>query len=329
MNQILLKLHLLIAIIACPKQNYAWGFFAHQLINELAVYALPPELFGFYKQHIGYLKAHALDPDKRRYINPKEAGRHYIDIDHYEHSSPIDTIPEMFAAAIQKYSIDTLLKHGSVPWQIQFTLNNLEDAFCHNNLAQILKLSADLGHYMADAHVPLHNTANYNGQFTGQIGIHALFESRLPELFASQYQSIVSRAEYINNPLRFTWNSIREGYALLPAVFEKELQVRKKIAPKNHFGFVRKGKKWVKIWSFEYAEAYHNALNGMVEQRMMQAVYAIACMWYTAWINAGQPVLISTFIPPNPLPDSLTNSDEMNWFDRGHDSIDLILESTQ
>ena len=37
-------------------------------------------------------------------------------------------------------------------------------------------LRADLGHYLADAHVPLH-TGNYSSQRTNQTGIHALWET--------------------------------------------------------------------------------------------------------------------------------------------------------
>jgi len=29
----------------------------------------------------------------------------------------------------------------------------------------------------------------------------------------------------------------------------------------------------------------------MVERRMRQSVYAVASLWYTAWVNAGQPDL--------------------------------------
>lgn len=31
----------------------------------------------------------------------------------------------------------------------------------------------------------------------------------------------------------------------------------------------------------------------MVENRMRTAIYTIACFWYTAWVNAGQPDLAS------------------------------------
>ena len=29
----------------------------------------------------------------------------------------------------------------------------------------------------------------------------------------------------------------------------------------------------------------------MVERRMRQAIFAVASLWYTAWVNAGQPDL--------------------------------------
>ena len=45
------------------------------------------------------------------------------------------------------------------------------------NLEDVLRTAADLGHYLADAHVPLHTTGNYNGQRTNQTGIHALWET--------------------------------------------------------------------------------------------------------------------------------------------------------
>jgi hypothetical protein len=32
-------------------------------------------------------------------------------------------------------------------------------------------------------------------------------------------------------------------------------------------------------------------LNGMVERRLAQSIFAVASFWYTAWVNAGQPDL--------------------------------------
>ena len=40
-------------------------------------------------------------------------------------------------------------------------------------------MSAVLAHYVADAYVPFHAVVNYDGQLTGQRGIHSRFEADL------------------------------------------------------------------------------------------------------------------------------------------------------
>ena len=97
----------------------------------MAVFTLPPELFHFYKANIDYITDHAVDPDKRRYINKEEACRHYIDIDHYyvEDSNVFQVMPRKWKLAIQKYSEDTLKEYGIVPWHIQTMKYRLQKAF--------------------------------------------------------------------------------------------------------------------------------------------------------------------------------------------------------
>lgn len=47
----------------------------------------------------------------------------------------------------------------------------------------------------------------------------------------------------------------------------------------------------IKQYSTAYSTDYDAMLNGMVERRMRQSIFAVASFWYTAWINAGQPDL--------------------------------------
>src|ERR1043165_7443266 len=94
-------------LFAPGEQAYSWGFFGHQKINRMAVFTLPEGMIGFYKQHIEYISAYAVDPDKRRYANADEAPRHYIDIDHYgEHA--FDSVPHWWKKAVARYTEDTL-----------------------------------------------------------------------------------------------------------------------------------------------------------------------------------------------------------------------------
>lgn len=161
--------------------NESWGFFAHQKINRLAVFILPPEMIGFYKKNIQYLTEASVNPDRRRYAVADEAAKHYIDLDDYGDSAAYK-LPRYWNDAVKKYGEDTLQARGIVPWQINRMYFQLKDAFLLKDPQRILKASAELGHYVADANVPLHTTRNYDGQLTGQMGIHAFWESRLPEL---------------------------------------------------------------------------------------------------------------------------------------------------
>jgi len=128
---------------------YGWGFWGHQKINRMAVFTLPPEMFAFYKSNIDYLTEHAVDPDKRRYSDPAEAPRHFIDIDHYL-PDPFDSIPPRWKDAIAKYSEDSLNKYGIVPWQIMKVYFQLTKAFTEKDVSRILYYSATIGHYVAD-----------------------------------------------------------------------------------------------------------------------------------------------------------------------------------
>lgn len=258
------------------------------MINYQAVFLLPPEMIAFYKPNIEYISAHAVDPDKRRYAITREGPRHYIDIDRYAGTA----IPHAWSKAVEKFSVDTLNAHGIVPWWIQVMLARLTKAFSEKDAGTVLKLSAEIGHYIGDAHVPLHASGNYNGQLTGQEGIHGFWESRIPELFAeSEWDLFNARAIYLNNPPEFTWKRVEESARASDSVLRLEMQVNKKFRPDRKYAFENRNGVIIKQYSSEYSAAYDAVLNGMVERRLRESVFAVASFWYTAWINAGQPDL--------------------------------------
>ena len=143
---------------------FAGASYAHRKINYYAVFLLPPEMMVLYKPNIDFIEEHAVDPDKRRYAIAEEGPRHYIDIDHYG-DYPYDSLPRNWNDAVTKFSEDSLIEYGIVPWWIQTMLYRLTNAFKEKNQAKILKLSAEIGHYIADSHVPLHACSNHNGQY--------------------------------------------------------------------------------------------------------------------------------------------------------------------
>lgn len=264
-----------------------WGFFAHQKINGLAVFTLPPEMIGFYKKNLGYIKEASVNPDKRRYAVADEAPRHYLDLDHYGHSALL-YLPHYWNEALLAYGEDTLIAYGILPWHINKMYYQLKDAFMVRDPSQILRLSAELGHYIADAHVPLHTTENYNGQLTGQEGIHAFWESRLPEVFSGEYDFFVGRSEYIPDIQTAAWMAIASSHVLVDSVLNEEKKLASRYEEKK-YSFETKGKQTMKVYSREYAGDYHKILNGMVEKQMRASVKMIGNFWYTAWVDAGQP----------------------------------------
>ena len=284
---------LLLCCIFCNQAVFGWGFYAHRKINELAVFLLPPEMLVLYKPHMGFLVEHAVDPDKRRYVITAEGPRHYIDIDHYG-QYPYPDLPRKWKDAVSRYTEDSLNSFGIVPWWIQTMLQRLTTAFKEKNQARILKFSAELGHYIADSHVPLHACRNHNGQYTGQKGIHGLWESRIPELLAeTEWDFFIGKAKYIPDPLKFAWSRVMESALAADSVLRLEKELTQKFPTDQKYAFEERNGVVIRQYSSLFTRAYDGVMQGMTERCMRQSVYAVASFWYTAWVNAGQPKLES------------------------------------
>ena len=285
------KILLAVILLLLYHNSFCWGFYAHRKINYFAVFLLPPEMMVLYKPHIDFLEEHAVDPDKRRYAIAEEGPRHFIDIDHYG-SFPYDSLPRKWNDAVARYSEDTLRAYGIVPWWLQIMLYRLTDAFKEKNQSKILKLSAEIGHYVADSHVPLHATTNHNGQYTDQKGIHGFWESRIPELLAEkEWDFFIGKAEFLKNPADFIWARVLESGAAADTVLKFEKQLSLSFSSDQRYSFEGRNGVTVRQYSSAYTRAYNDVLRGMVERRMRQSIFAVASFWYTAWVNAGQPDL--------------------------------------
>ncbi|HSN60162.1 MAG TPA: zinc dependent phospholipase C family protein [Ferruginibacter sp.] len=271
--------------------SFCWGFFAHPKINYYAVFLLPPEMMVLYKSNISFIAEHAIDPDKRRYAVKEEGPRHYIDIDKYG-EYPYPELPRKWDDAVAKFGEDSLMQHGIVPWHVQLMLKRLTDAFRNKNFSLIMKNSTEIGHYIADAHVPLHASSNHNGQLTNQKGIHGFWESRVPELLAEkQWDFFIGKAVYIKNPGEYIWARVLESALAADSVLRFERELTAQFSPDQKFSFEERNGVVIRQYSTSFTTAFNDKLDGMVERRMRQSISCIASFWYTAWINAGQPDL--------------------------------------
>jgi len=270
----------------------SWGFHAHRTINRNAVYLLPSELSGFFILHIDEIEAASVNADKRRYTDTIEACKHYIDLDLYG-VSPFDSIPKNWYDAKSYFTSDTLKSRGILPWVINWEYKKLVWTMDSGSVEEVLKAAADLGHYVADACVPLHTTSNYNGQFSSQKGIHALWESRIPESFSYNYDYYIGKSVYLENSLDFAWLLIEESNILVESTLSIEKLVSLEFTKDDKFRLDSQNGKIVHQYTNEFISQYNFALDSMVERRLQRSIFAISSLWYSAWIDAGQPDLLN------------------------------------
>ncbi|GGF19628.1 zinc dependent phospholipase C family protein [Hymenobacter cavernae] len=273
-----------------PALSPGWGYFGHRTIGQVAVYALPSAMQGFYFRHMSEIVKLITAPDERRESDPAEAPKHYIDMDHYG-ENPFGDMPKAWDKASAKYSADTLRKYGTVPWTVTEVKEQLTEAFKQRDTTAIIRLSADLGHYVSDAFVPLHTTENYDGQLTNQEGMHSLWESKLPERHIAEYKLDSDPGYYLKDPQGAIWQVVQSSYGFLGDTFDKEELVTRKFTPDTKYSYSHKFGKTRRAYSDAFADAYHKEVGGQVAYRLKQAPTMVASMWLTAWKDAGSPDL--------------------------------------
>lgn len=293
------RLLLLSFLVLLPLCCGSWGFAVHRHINGAAVDALEEPLRGWLGPHRSWLSEHAVDADKRKRMVEREAPRHYVDLD----APALDCLDSLgrapwFSKAVEACGDDSLWAYGVLPWNIEWAHARLVEAMDARDREAILRAAADLGHYVADAHVPLHTTLNYNGQLTGQNGIHSLWETRLPERFGGGYFLAVAPPSVLEDVGLWAWKAIRASHAAVDSVLEFERELVEgwegDLVVREQRGRVMQLQRVP-----EWCDAYHGALDGMVERRWRHSIHGVASLWTTAWVEAGQPDL-ATALQPEP-----------------------------
>jgi hypothetical protein len=291
-------------VILLPFFLCSWGFSSHRCIHDASIQALPEPLFGFFKSHRDWITAHAVDADLRKHQVKGEAEKHFIDLDIYGFS--LDSMklyfPRKFKDATSMFGDSVIRTNGIAPWNALHTYSRLVVAFSETNESQILRNAVDLGHYISDLHVPLHTTSNYNGAETGQEGIHSLWETQLPESFMDTYQltpgmdSGLSEAQYIRNPQDYIWSATFSSHEAVDSVLHFEAVVSQSMGESSTHAYLRRGKTYQRMRSVEFTKEYHRVLDGQIERRLQQAIQATSSLWYSAWVDAGQPALCAIHV---------------------------------
>jgi hypothetical protein len=269
----------------------SWGFLVHKTTHQLAVYQLPVPLQSFFYTHIDNVVSNSVRPDQRRNSDPTEATKHFIDLEMFGPDAA-DKMPFEWDKAVAMFTKDSLIKYGYVPYHIIYMQAKLTEAFKQKNKDSILFYAADLGHYIGDAHVPLHTTINYDGQLTGQKGMHSLWESTVPDIEIAQYNLYTShKASYLSDSKTAIWTAVRKGYNMVGFMLETERTVSKNFTEADKYELKMWYGKETKAYTLPFAKAYGIALKNTVNERLIESANLIADFWYTAWVDAGKPDL--------------------------------------
>jgi hypothetical protein len=272
------RIILVFFVITCCLLNntlFAWGEKGHALINKKAVEALPNEMNGF-KKWINYLVEHASDPDKRRDYDSTEFNKHFIDIDYYKEFRQGNMVKER-DKLISLYSDSVVSGMGILPWATLAAFNNLIQAFKEKDRDKALIYATDLGHYVGDAHQPMHNIMNYDGQMTDQKGIHARYEEYMIDRVTRQeLDSIIEpvKISYVKDPPDYIFNYITNSNSVAPVLFDADIFAFKEAGNRDN-------------------EMYYNLLwfrtKYITKIMFNSSVQDLASLIYTAWVNAGKP----------------------------------------
>jgi len=282
----------LLALAAMPTGVSAWGYEAHKTIMDKAIALLPQDIRPLFEQNRTTLVEHVIDPDlwQTAGFDNAESPNHFLDLDWDGYGKyPFDGLPRDYAAAVAKFGKDRIEKNGTVPWRVEEMFGNLRRAFESYERRgpfgrfDVLFYSAWLTHYVSDAHVPFHAVVNYDGQLTGQPGLHARFEAFLFERYRDQWTIAPKPIAPVRTPRDFIFDTVIAGTQLVPPILKSDLEA---IGTREEYDDA-------------YYAAFFKANRAVLERRLNEAIAASAAMIAGAWEAAGKPAVpINPKVPP-------------------------------
>ena len=275
----------LAAVIAIPATTGAWGFEAHKFIADRMIALLPAELRPLFEKRRAFIVERAIDPDLWRSVGwEEEPPNHFLDMDYKEFGPyPFAALPREYDLAVQKFGKDTIHTQGLLPWRTAEFYGRLQREFASLNQKpapgyasdNIVLFAAIMTHYISDGHVPLHAVVNYNGQVTGQDGVHSRWEAELFERNRDKLAIAPVPIKPVTNPRDFMFETLLASNRAAPNVLESDQQA----AAGREF------------YDDTYFEAFGKGTLPVMEKRLNESIAAVAAMITGAWETAGRPAI--------------------------------------
>ena len=258
----------------------SWGATGHRKISTDASLSFNQQMQDF-NLWTSFLADHASDADDRKTSDPNEKPKHFIDIDSYYAFLVQGRIPQTLDSMVNLYGNSTVYANGILPYATIATVNLLQQCFEARDLDNAKIVAADLGHYVGDGHMPLHITQNYNGQETGNTGIHSRYESTMIDAYVDQIIYTGDSIAVVPDVTAYVFNYIYKNYTFIDSVLQADTYAH------NHAG---------NIHSPEYTAALWDQTKGFTTQLFKRASHSFCELMYTAWVNAGSPSLTASAI---------------------------------
>jgi hypothetical protein len=261
------------SLLALSLILMSWGYNGHNKINGNASLSFTLEMDQFMAWSDS-LAQHASDADDRKDIDPNEGPRHYLDIDNYPGFITNGRIPQTYDSVVALYGESFVIDQGVLPWATKISYDSLVNCFIRFDWAKAVLFASDMGHYIADAHNPLHITRNYNGQYSGNYGIHSRYESGMINKYKDEIIYSGDDISFITDVNGYIFNYIYSSYVFVDSILIADNYAQGVAG--NDYSDAYKAAMWEKTRSFTIP-------------LFKSASHALAELIYSAWVEAGKP----------------------------------------
>jgi hypothetical protein len=171
----------LVVSMGLSQFAHAWGHLGHQTVAEIGS-TLTTNGNKFWTANTSNLGVLANVPDvvwKSLPTAAQEKPTHFFQPDSYiSDPNQFGTFPRIWEDAVAKYTQAALNITGTATWRAKQLYELAVKAFRQGDFVTGLQYAGTMSHYIGDLSQPLHDAKNYDGQETGDVGIHSYFETK-------------------------------------------------------------------------------------------------------------------------------------------------------
>jgi hypothetical protein len=277
-------------VLVLPTLSTAWGPKGHFIVNRLAIEASAARLPSFMKAATNDLVYNALEPDRWREeanspMNIAQAPDHFFDSEYWGAISTIPNDRYTFMAQLGAKKVD-LIKVGYLPYAIIENYARLRNAFRNYRNAKTatdkdsaganaVHYAGILGHYVADATMPMHLSVHFNGWadgyanpkgFTTDRMFHARYETAYVDtaINAASVKSKVGAPQRLTDVFGAVKDHLSRTFSELEPMYEME-----KSGEFNPQTPRPKGTEFI-------------------TNELARAAAMLGNLWYTAWVESAE-----------------------------------------